>query len=191
MEKEGLRDRKRRQTKQRIVDAGLKLFLEKGVEATTLDEVAEAADISRRSFFSYFASKEELVMAWQDGAEAVLRAAVIDAAPGRTPLEATRTAVLGLAPVFANHNFVLLDGLMRSTPTLRARKQVHFEQQERALAKTLIDLWPDRDPAALKATAMLALGSLRLAIESWLAGAGEGPIEPHLDRAFAAAESVF
>ncbi len=64
---EGLRERKRRETLHRIAEQGLKLFLSNGYEATTLDAIAEAAGISRRTFFYYFKSKEEILLAWQDG----------------------------------------------------------------------------------------------------------------------------
>ena len=46
------------------------LFLERGFEATTIDDIATAADMSRRSFFHYFASKEDVVAAWQEDAAA-------------------------------------------------------------------------------------------------------------------------
>ncbi|MEA1649516.1 TetR/AcrR family transcriptional regulator [Nitrospirillum sp. BR 11164] len=62
---EGLRDRKRRETMQRIADTGLKLFMENGFEATTLDAIAAAAGIARRTFFYYFKSKEDVLLAWQ------------------------------------------------------------------------------------------------------------------------------
>ena len=64
---EGLRERKRRETLRRIAEQGLKLFLTNGFEATTLDQIAEAAGISRRTFFYYFKSKEDILMAWQGG----------------------------------------------------------------------------------------------------------------------------
>ena len=57
----GLRDRKRANTHARIQAEGLRLFLERGFEATTLDEVAEAAEVSRRTLLNYFGSKEEIV----------------------------------------------------------------------------------------------------------------------------------
>ena len=59
----GLRERKRRETSERIIEKGLKLFVKNGYEATTLDAIAEAAGISRRTFFYYFKSKEELSIA--------------------------------------------------------------------------------------------------------------------------------
>ena len=54
-----------RKTLERIAETGLKLFSRNGYEATTLDAIAEAAGISRRTFFYYFKSKEEILLDWQ------------------------------------------------------------------------------------------------------------------------------
>ena len=62
----GLRARKRQETRERLTRAAMALFLERGFEATTLDDIAAAADISRRSFFHYFDSKEDVVFAWHE-----------------------------------------------------------------------------------------------------------------------------
>src|SRR5271154_6532332 len=72
----GLRQRKRQQTRERLTRAAMALFLDRGFEATTLDDIAAAADISRRSFFHYFDSKEDVVFAWQEESTAALIAAV-------------------------------------------------------------------------------------------------------------------
>ena len=184
---EGLREKKRRQTRQRIVDAGLELFLQKGIEATTLDEIAAKAEISRRNFFAYFPAKEDIVLAWEEGADAALREAVIAAAPGRQPLEAVQAALSGLAPVFATHNFMLLDGLMRSTPTLKAKKERHFEDQMQELYRLLLELYPEQGrEKGLQIVAMVSIGCLKISVEAWLAGKGERSIIECLDEAFAA-----
>ncbi|MFF5010942.1 TetR family transcriptional regulator [Streptomyces phaeochromogenes] len=59
--REGLRERKRRETRQRITHVGMRLFLTNGFDATTLDMIAAAADVSRRTFFSYFDSKDDVL----------------------------------------------------------------------------------------------------------------------------------
>ncbi len=61
------------------------LFLERGFDATTVDDIAEAADVSKRSFFDYFPTKEDVVQAWQDEFGADLAAAIV-ARPAGEPL---------------------------------------------------------------------------------------------------------
>lgn len=51
---EGRRERKRRQTRERIEQAAMTLFLQRGFDATTIEDITEAADVSKRSFFDYF-----------------------------------------------------------------------------------------------------------------------------------------
>jgi AcrR family transcriptional regulator len=184
---EGLREKKRRQTRQRIVDAGLELFLQKGIEATTLDEIADKAEISRRNFFAYFPAKEDIVLAWEAGADEALRQAVIDAAPGRQPLEAVQAALTDLAPVFATHDFMLLDGLMRSTPTLKAKKERHFERMAQEMYRLLLELYPERaEGRGLQIVAMVSVGCLKIGVETWLGEKGIRPIIACIDEAFAA-----
>lgn len=183
----GLREKKRRQTRQRIVAAGLKLFHDKGIEATTLDEIAAAADISRRSFFAYFPAKEDVVLAWQEGATEAMRAAVIAAAVGRDPLDAVQHAAKTLAPLFVTHDFLELDRLMQSTPTLKAKKEQHFEEQTAHLFATLRELWPDpKRRKGLQIVAMVSIGCLKIGVNTWLAEGGRRPVVECIDEAFAA-----
>jgi AcrR family transcriptional regulator len=185
-ESDGLRQRKQRQTRERIVEVGLALFREKGIEDTTLDEIAAAADISRRTFFSYFPAKEDVVLAWQDGAEAALKEAVTATAIGRDPLEAVQAAMKMLAPLFVTHNFLELDRLMQSTETLKAKKERHFEHQTECLFATLSTLWPDTPRSELKIVAMVSIGCLKIGVGTWMEEGGARPVTECLDEAFTA-----
>ena len=130
---EGLRERKRRETLHRIAEQGLKLFLTNGYEATTLDAIAEAAGISRRTFFYYFKSKEEILLAWQDGGfTETLRAAVLEQSTKQSPLNAVKNALLELTIRFqADYKQTrVIERLMCSNEALRIRHQAKYVEQE-------------------------------------------------------------
>src|ERR1700736_1969940 len=92
----GLRQGKRQQTRDRLTRVAMALFRDRGFEATTLDDIASAADISRRSFFHYFASKEDVVFAWQEGSTASLIAAVAARPATESMLTAAENAMLAM-----------------------------------------------------------------------------------------------
>jgi AcrR family transcriptional regulator len=90
---EGLRARKKRETRARISDTAMRLFLERGFDQVTVAEVAAAADVSEKTVFNYFATKEELVLDLDADREAAWVAAVTSI-PGGTPLAGLRAHVL-------------------------------------------------------------------------------------------------
>src|ERR1700738_5616503 len=95
--KEGRRERKRLETLRRIAETGLKLFIDKGYEGTTLEAIAAAAGIARRTFFYYFKSKEDILMACQGGGFVkALKPAMLKQSTDQTPLDAVRNCLLQL-----------------------------------------------------------------------------------------------
>jgi len=123
----GLRERKKLKTKAAIQKEALRLFLKKGFDETTIEEIAAAAEISPSTFFNYFSSKEDVV--FQDELDPLILAA-FDAQPeGTNPIRAIRTA---MKSVFENLS-PQQDGVMRerialmsSTPALRAAMLAQF-----------------------------------------------------------------
>ncbi|MEU6541300.1 TetR/AcrR family transcriptional regulator [Streptomyces sp. NPDC047000] len=69
----GRRERNKVRVKNRLYDAALKLFTEKGYEQTSVDEIAEEADVARRTFFNYFQRKEDLIDTWGERRRSRLR----------------------------------------------------------------------------------------------------------------------
>jgi AcrR family transcriptional regulator len=130
----GLRERKRQQTRERLSRAAMALFLERGFEATTLDDIAAAADISRRSFFHYFASKEDVVFAWQEESTAALVAAVAARPADEPMLVAAENAITAMVRQLEPNEAIAMACLKRDNPALQARDQVKYEKLERAKA---------------------------------------------------------
>jgi AcrR family transcriptional regulator len=87
---EGLRERKKQRTRQQIIEAAMGLFAERGYHATTIADIAEAADVAPRTFFSYFPSKEAVVFHNVDRDMDALAAALRNRLPGENAFDALR-----------------------------------------------------------------------------------------------------
>ena len=187
-EKSGRREQKRQETFERITELGMKLFVARGYEATTLDDIAKAAGISRRTFFYYFKSKEEILLARQEmGFPKALYGAMLEESPNQTPLDAVRHCVLKLAPSFATKEHYVVDGLLRSTEALRVSKQAVFLKMENDLLKAMSELWPKPElRTTLRMVAMASMGVMRLSLEEWRQDGGKRPMTKYLQANFSA-----
>ena len=117
---EGTRERKRRETLQRITQEGIRLFSTKGYDETTLDEIAAAAAISRRTFFHYFKSKDDILLSLQRGLGDQIAAALVHQPHEIGPLAAARGAFLSVIGRFAPEEMLAIDRLMRSSEAVQA-----------------------------------------------------------------------
>ncbi|MGX1615616.1 acyl-CoA-like ligand-binding transcription factor [Micromonospora chalcea] len=88
----GLRDRKKRQTRAALSAAALRLVAERGLDQVTVEEISEAADVSARTFFNYFPSKDEALLGDQPTDREVLAARVVAAPPEVSAFDALRLA---------------------------------------------------------------------------------------------------
>jgi len=183
---EGLRERKRRETRRRLAETGLRLFLQHGYEETTLDTIAEAAGVSRRTVFHYFEQKDDILLAWQSGLGETLREAILRERPNRPALEIVLAAMLQLAGQYQAEDHIRIERLLASTHRLGASKLAKYAEQEQAVFEALTELWPMPERRnALRLIAMVSVGALRLAFERWAERGGADPLAHHLRRAFA------
>ncbi len=163
-----MREAKRRETYQRIAETGLRLFIEQGYDATTLEMIAEEAGISRRTFFAYFKSKDELLVAWQLNGWAMLANEVRRRSPDEPPLAAVRDVMLRRVGLFKSEYLKEVAKVMRSSEALMMTHHASFAERELMLYVALCDVWrqPERR-LALRLIAMAAVGALRVAVERW------------------------
>ena len=164
----GVHDAKRRATHRRIIEAGIRLFLERGYDATRLEDIAEAAEISRRTFFAYFRSKDEILRTWERDSWEEILGDVRGASPDESPLQVIRNAV---SKRLSRHNTEKLRAIayvISSSETLRAAKHFSFAEREKLLFEVLCEVWrqPERK-LTLRLVAMSAVGALRVAVEKW------------------------
>jgi AcrR family transcriptional regulator len=197
----GLRQRKKQRTRCQLLEAAQKLFLRQGYARTTVDEITAAVDVSQRTFFRYFANKEQVALAlMEDGADDFID--YLRARPsGENPLQALRAAtretwersVPGQEGAYASAALEIFQ-LVECTPTLLAAHLHRLAEQQQLIAAVLaeregIDPVADLRPKLLAAV-FSAVG--RIAQHEWAAGAdatrGAAPedfvqvLERHLDQ---------
>ncbi|MEO3752115.1 TetR family transcriptional regulator [Streptomyces sp. B6B3] len=136
----GLRERRKLRTQHDLLRSGLELFMARGYANTTVGDIAHAVEVSERTFFRYFASKEELVLQPMREASAVFLAQVERHPEGDEPLrtlcEAGR-AVLGAMTGEAVESYLLSLRLMCTEPDLLAAALRLSAEEQRRLAEIL------------------------------------------------------
>jgi AcrR family transcriptional regulator len=199
----GLRERKKHQTREAIAETARALFVERGFEAVRVAEIARAADVSEKTVFNYFPTKEDLVFWRLEAFEAEILGALCERAPGEPALAAFRRFVLtprGLIDEDDPAARELLLGITRmitSSPALIAREQQVFLAFTDSLARLLAEeTGADADDIEpwVAANAMMGVhrALVRLTRERVLAGATTNELQEELiahgERALAALE---
>jgi AcrR family transcriptional regulator len=139
---EGLRERKKRQTRESIAAAAMALFRERGFDAVTIADVARAADVSEKTIFNYFGAKEDLV--FREGGER--RAAIIQAIRGRAAGESFVAPFRGATMAFLDRvardpveETVAIPRLVAGSTALRNRLFLGWEEESAVLGPVLAE----------------------------------------------------
>ena len=176
----GLRERRKRLTATELEAAAFRLFGERGFDSVTVDDIAAEADVSRRTFFRYFASKEDVLLADHLVQLARLREAMTARPADEPVLTALRNALLSMSSDFEDRKeMIMLRGrIMRDTPSLQARSLVHQKAWEDAMqlmvAERLgVDPVLDLRPGVVSAA---TLAAMRVAFTNWLTTGAEGDL---------------
>jgi AcrR family transcriptional regulator len=138
---ESLRERKKRATRDAIAATARRLFAERGFDDVTVAEVAAAANVSEKTVFNHFATKEDLAFA---GGEARLNQLLADIAkrpPGTSVLDvfrATTEAMIDVVAATTEHDdFLVVPRIVRGSPVLRERLMIGWEHESAALTAVI------------------------------------------------------
>jgi AcrR family transcriptional regulator len=190
----GLRERKKARTREAIIDAALDLFGRKGFDATTIEDIAAAADVSPRTFFRYFDSKVDLVMAHNEAHGDKVAPLVVARPPSEGPLEALRQVMQQmLLELLADPSVVREFQVMMGAPTLRNLAREHFYEEEAELVSAFAArLGTDDTDLTANVMAGAAASAIWAVIDRWLAeGADVERLPPMIDEAFTLLEQGF
>jgi AcrR family transcriptional regulator len=197
-----LRERKKLATRRGIRRVALELIAERGFSHVTVEDIAAAADVSPRTFFNYFPSKEAVLFGADPGRAEEVRARLVHDLPGHSALEVLRVVLTDRAGQLAAELAELGGDPARwaaqmkaaqADPQLRAAQASHMAQVESSFASALAERLgtdPDRDPYPML-LASTATAVLRATMSFWAAGGGTVPLEQLVDAAFGALADGF
>ncbi|MDX6336824.1 MAG: hypothetical protein QOG05_4164 [Streptosporangiaceae bacterium] len=192
-----LRERKKLATRRSLRRHALDLVAQRGFMHVTVEDIAEAADVSPRTFFNYFPSKEAALFGADPERVAALREGVLHQAPGEPALDALRQVLAAEARKVTSElgdlggepqEMLRRMKVVRADPHLRAAQSAHMANIESALAEALAERLgkdPARDPyPALLAS--IAGAVIRATTVFWASTGGAEPLDQLTDRAFQA-----
>jgi AcrR family transcriptional regulator len=188
-----LRERKRTRTREAIIGAAAELFERRGYDGTTIADIAAAADISTRTFFSYFASKEDVLFPDADARVLAALTAIDERRPDERPTQILLRALTELGDVggdLVGPMAALRLRFIRSVPSVRGRGLQLQRDAQAEIANRLHAAFPDElDEVEAAALVGAFVGAIGGALEVLLRDghAGPGALRERLQRAIAIA----
>lgn len=163
-EESGLRARKKEQTRRALRDCGARLFAERGFAGTTIADIAACANVSERTFFRYFDSKEALLLPDTVDLFAYIEDALAARPADEEPLHAVCQALLAAAEPFTASGLTALTHPLEGTePLVTARIVQAFADFEDRLAELVRERLPADEPDGDLHAAVLACAALSAA----------------------------
>jgi AcrR family transcriptional regulator len=182
-------ERKRRAIRGELSEVALGLLTDRTFESLTIDEIAAAAGVSRRTFFRYFTSKEDVVFAFLDQWAVRLAADIVARPPDEDPVMAVQTSFRQLTAAYDDRALALVR-LVRETPSLQQQERINRDHLRLAVVNALaerlgMDAERDMRPQIL---ATIAFAPLDAAMFSWFGNRSNEEVGHLLDEALGAFE---
>lgn len=178
-----------------LVAAAFQLFVERGYEQTTVDDIVALAGVGRRSFFRYFPSKEDVVFPDHEGCLAEMTAFLRDSGPTHEPVERVCDAARLVLRMYAENPAFSVQRyrLTRKVPGLRTYELSVVWRYERALAEYLRGRFTGRPDGTLQADVIAAavVAAHNNGLRSWLRSDGRSDATAEVDHALAHVQRAF
>ena len=193
----GLRERKKARTREALQEAAMDLFSRQGFDGTTVEEIADACEVSPRTFFRYFPTKEDVLFADTEARRERLLAVLADQPADVPPFAARRAAMRALALDDRDDRDALVARakVLEGSPQLQAYKAEHQHGWEAAVVDAL-ERRPDVAGTSvtrseLELLTAVSTAAMRVSLDAWVADASGPDLDERLDRAFARVASGF
>jgi AcrR family transcriptional regulator len=177
-------ERKRRAIRAELSEAALQLLVERGFESVTIDDLARVAGVSRRTFFRYFSSKEDMVFAFLDQWAVRLAEDIVARPADEDAVAAVHHAFRQLTMAY-EHRALVLVRLVRETPALRQQERINREHLRAAVVTALARRLGVDEERSLRPQilATIAFAPLDAAMLAWFTSRSNQEIGTLLDEA--------
>ena len=167
----GLRERKKAETRRALSSAAVRLARELGPDGVTVEDIADAAGVSPRTFFNYFSTKDDAILGISPSDPPDMLNDLLDRPSDESPLDALRGMALAAASRLEStaDEQIARHELTQEHPALAIRRAARFSEVERQLAEEIArrtGLDVDRDPFPTLVVAA-AIAALRIAVGMW------------------------
>ncbi len=179
---------KQQQLRERLIAAGIALFAKKGFDGTTVSEIAKAAGSSRRTFFRYFKTKDDVVFDWLDEQGEIICDHVSPGPTTMPPMQNLEEAMLQLARFLDadTSRARLLTHIVYDTPSLARRYQAENSRWEGEVTKRLMQGRPAKDLFQARVQVAAATATMVSAMRAWAADENEKTMRHWVRQAFRA-----
>ncbi|MDQ1430113.1 MAG: hypothetical protein QOF40_715 [Actinomycetota bacterium] len=187
----GLRERKKARTREALQEAAMDLFTRQGFDGTTVEEIADACEVSPRTFFRYFPTKEDVLFADADARRERLLAVLADQPADAPTFAALEAAMRALALDYRDDRAALVarSKVVEGSPQLQAYKAEHQHGWEAVVVDALERRTSEhREPVSreeLQLLTAVATAAMRVSLDAWVADPDGPDLDTLLDRAFA------
>lgn len=187
----GLRERKKARTREALQEAAMERFSRQGFDGTTVEEIAEACEVSPRTFFRYFPTKEDVLFADAEARRERLLAVIAERPVDEPAFGVLRAAMRTLAADYRDDRDALVtrSKIMAASPHL----QVYKAEQQHGWEAGVVDVLERRALAQratvahdeLQLVTAVTTAALRVALDAWVADPTAPDLGVLLDGAFA------
>ncbi|MCC5951383.1 MAG: TetR family transcriptional regulator [Acidimicrobiia bacterium] len=186
---DSLRARNMSRNRREVADVAVALFTERGFDAVTVDDIAEAAGVSRRTFFRYFASKEDAALPYEDERLEQLRVGLAERPPEEPVLASVRAVARAVAATISQNDrsgTLARLRIVQQEPAVHARSlelQARWEDEVRHLVAEHLGEDPETSLHA-RVVAAASVATVRATIEQWAGDDGQPDLVALIDEAF-------
>ncbi len=163
-----LRERQYEFARKSIFDAAFELFKTKGFEETTVDDIARAAGTSRRTYFRYFKTKEDVILSYIVDLARLAITFLSNRPADEKPIVSLRYAIQAAVEEVMNTSLETLEKLVRKTPSLRAAWLLHLDVVQEQFSDVIKQRYPNLDNTDAQILTRMLISFADMAIASWI-----------------------